>query len=121
MSSRHPRLRTLPDGFFRGIASFRALEARIARLPEELCRGDAFEVFVEAYLRTTPVWQVDDLWLVGQVPLDIRKTLNLPKDAKGIDGVIRTRAGELVPYQVKFRIDCPQVCVAEVAYFPRTD
>ena len=82
MSSRHPRLRTLPDGFFRGIASFRALEARIARLPEELCRGDAFEVFVEAYLRTTPVWQVDDLWLVGQVPLDIRKTLNLPKTQK---------------------------------------
>ena len=33
---------------------------------------------------------------MGQVPLDIRKTLNLPKDAKGIDGVIRTRTDELV-------------------------
>jgi hypothetical protein len=47
--------------------------------------------------------QAEAVWLVGQVPQDIRQQLNLPGDAKGIDGVFRTRAGVLVPYQVKFR------------------
>jgi hypothetical protein len=34
--------------------------------------------------------------LVGKVPLDIRRALNLPADAKGIDGVFRTKAGREV-------------------------
>ena len=117
MSSRHPRLRTLPDGLFRGLLHFRELEGRIVGLPGELLRGDAFEVFVEAYLWLTTVWQVQDLWLVGQVPLAVRQALNLPADAKGIDGVFRTRSGVLVPYQVKHRIGRPQVGVTEVATF----
>ena len=50
MSSQHPRRRTLPEELFRGLASFQELEGRIAHLPEELQRGDALEVFVEAYL-----------------------------------------------------------------------
>ena len=41
MSSKHPRQHTLPDGLFRGLSSFQELEARIARLPEPLERGDA--------------------------------------------------------------------------------
>jgi superfamily II DNA or RNA helicase len=117
MFCRHPRLSTLPKGLFDGLASFRDLEARIAPLPEELQRGDALEVFVEAYLQTHPVFQVKDLWLVGQIPTEVRKALNLPKDAKGIDGVFRTRSGTLVPYQVKFRIGRPQVGVREVSTF----
>jgi len=117
MSSKHPRLRSLPADLFRGITDFRELETRISSFPSELIRGDAFEVFVEAFLATTPVWQVADLWLVGQVPLDVRRTLNLPADAKGIDGVFSTRSGALVPYQVKFRIGRPQIGVAEVATF----
>ena len=80
-------------------------------------RGDAFELFVEAYLRLTTVWQVEVLWVVGQVPLDVRQALNLPADAKGIDGVFKTRSGLLVPYQVKHRIGRPKVGVAEVATF----
>ena len=39
-------------------------------LPEEIVRGDVFEIFVEGYLRTMAVFQCTDLWLVGQVPLD---------------------------------------------------
>ena len=117
MGSRHPRARSLPRSLFHSLASFRDLEARIASLPEELQRGDAFEVFVEAYLWLTTVWQVDDLWLVGQVPLEVRRGLNLPSDAKGIDGVFRTRSGTLVPYQVKHRLRRPQVNVAEVSTF----
>lgn len=98
MASAHPRAaHFLAEGLFHGLTSFHDFEARIAALPEELTRGDAFEILVEAYLRTTPVWQVADLWLVGQVPRDVRHRLNLPADAKGIDGVFRTRAGAFVP------------------------
>lgn len=117
MLCRHPRLSTLPRDLFKGLACFRELESRIAALPEELHRGDALEVFVEAYLQTHPLFQVKDLWLVGQIPGDVRKSLNLPRDHKGIDGVFRTRSGTLVPYQVKFRIAHPHVTVREVATF----
>ena len=117
MSSKHSRAHTLPPDLFHGVSDFRTLEARISSLPEELTRGDAFEVFVEAFWATTPVWQVADLWLVGQVPLDVRRNVNLPSDAKGIDGVFRTRSGALVPYQVKFRDGRPKVGVTEVATF----
>ena len=117
MSSHHPRRHTLPDGLFRERASFQELEERIAGLPEELERGDALEVFVEAYLWLTPLCQVQDLWLVGQIPLDVRTELNLPSDHKGVDGAFRTLIGTLVPYQVKYRIGRPKVGGAEVATF----
>ena len=94
MPSNHPRAAALiAAGLYRDLSSFRELEARIAALPEEIVRGDAFEIFVEGYLRTMPVFQCADLWLVGQVPLDVRRALNLPADAKGIDGVFRTKGG----------------------------
>ena len=117
MGSKHLRVRSLPGDLFNGVTRFTDLEERIATLPTELARGDAFEVFVEAFLATNPVWQVAELWLVGQVPLDVRRTLNLPADAKGIDGVFGTRSGRLVPYQVKFRIGRPKIGVADVATF----
>ena len=50
-------------------------------------------------------------------PLDVRRALNLPADAKGIDGVFRTKGGRHVPYQVKFRIGRAKLGVAEVATF----
>ena len=118
MPSRHPRAAALiAAGLYRDLSSFRELEARIAALPEELVRGDAFEIFVEGYLRTMPVFQCADLWLVGQVPLDVRRALNLPADAKGIDGVFRTKGGRHVPYQVKSRIGRAKLGVADVATF----
>jgi len=60
---------------------------------------------------------VQDLWLVGQIPLAVRTTLNLPSDQKRVDGAFRTRTGTLVPYHVKPRIGCPKVGVAELARF----
>ena len=34
---------------FAGLTSFAQLESRVAALPDEKARGDAFEVFAEAY------------------------------------------------------------------------
>src|SRR5262245_15874477 len=118
VSSHHRRTSVFVSrGLYRDLSSFRELEARIAALPEELERGDAFEIFTQAYLHTKRVFQVADLWLVGRVPPDVRRALNLPADAKGIDGVLRTKAGQHVPYQVKFRIGRPLLGFAEVAPF----
>jgi hypothetical protein len=51
------------------------LEQRISVLGDENSKavGDAFEVFVEAYLATHQNLQADTVWLVGQVPQDIRQ------------------------------------------------
>ena len=43
--------------------------------------------------------------------------LNLPNDAKGIDGVFGTRTGTLVPYQVKFRSQRAYLTYTEIAPF----
>ena len=75
MPSKHPLISTLPPGFFSGLQRFRELEERIAALSNgSLQRGDALEIFVEAYLQTHPIFQVDELWLVNQIPLPIRQS-----------------------------------------------
>ena len=50
-------------------------------------QGDAFEIFVEAYLATQPLQQCQETWLVGDIPIEVREALNLPRDSKGINGV----------------------------------
>jgi superfamily II DNA or RNA helicase len=99
--------------------SFAELEQRISALGDENTKivGDAFEVFVEGYLATHQKMQAESVWLVGQVPQNIRQQLNLPNDAKGIDGVFRTRTGVLVPYQVKFRSQRAYLTYTEIAPF----
>ena len=49
-------------GIFNGLKIFRELEARISALPLEKERGDAFEVFAEAYLATQPICQAKEVW-----------------------------------------------------------
>lgn len=118
MPSTHPRLKTLPADLFAGLQSFRELEERISALPDgSLLRGDALEIFVEAHLHTSPLFQVEELWLVNQIPLSVRRQLNLGDNNKGIDGVYRATDGTLVPYQVKFREGRPQVGVGDTASF----
>jgi superfamily II DNA or RNA helicase len=106
-------------GLYDDLRAFAQLEQRISDLGDENTKivGDAFEIFVEAYLATHQKLQADAVWLVGQVPLEIRKQLNLPKDTKGIDGVFRTRTGSLVPYQVKFRSQRAYLTYTEIAPF----
>ena len=48
---KHPRTRCfVAQGLFYGLDGFADIQARIATLPTEQERGDAFEVFTEAYL-----------------------------------------------------------------------
>jgi superfamily II DNA or RNA helicase/DNA invertase Pin-like site-specific DNA recombinase len=120
MPSKHANAGLLIQrGLYDNLHSFAELEQRISALGDENTKivGDAFEILVEGYLATHQKMQAEAVWLVGQVPLDVRQKLNLPNDAKGIDGVLRTRTGTLVPYQVKFRSQRAYLTYTEVAPF----
>jgi superfamily II DNA or RNA helicase len=104
---------------FDDVAAFTDLEGRIGGLGDEhsTAIGDAFEIFFEAFLATQPIMQADRTWLVKRVDPDVRQLLNLPADAKGIDGVYRQRTGDYIPYQVKFRSGRGTLSFTEVAPF----
>jgi hypothetical protein len=85
MPSKHANAGSLiRRGLYDGLRFFAELEQRICALGDENTKivGDALEVFVEAYLATQQKMQAETVWLVGQVPLDIREQLNLPNDAR---------------------------------------
>jgi predicted helicase len=117
--SKHKNIsKYLRSGFFEGIKSFRDFEART----DELCAnsievGDTLEILVEAYLYLNPVLKAKNVWLVGDIPLKIRKELNLPADATGIDGVYEDASGKLIPYQVKYRTNMDTLPFGEVGTF----
>src|SRR5260370_22286876 len=120
MPSKHyTAARLIRRGLYDDLQSFAQLEQRISQLGNENSKvvGDAFEVFVEGYLATHQKLQAETVWLVGQVPQGIRQQMNLPNDAKGIDGIFRTRTGVLVPYQVKFRSQRAYLTYTEIAPF----
>ncbi len=107
----------LRRGFFDNLKSFNEFEVRTEKLTNTKEVGDAFEILVEAYLHLDPVLCVKQVWLVGDIPLKIRKTLNLPADSKGIDGIYEDTAGNLIPYQVKYRTDKDTLSYGEVSSF----
>ena len=118
MPSQHLQARKLIcRGIFDNIRSFRDLEERIEQQQTTKDVGDAFEIFVEGYLATQRLMQAEKVWLVGQIPLEIRRKLNLPANTKGVDGLFRTIPGDFVPYQVKFRSAREPLTYTEVASF----
>ena len=99
---KHPKARSLAT-FFCGLNTFSDLESRIASLPTEKERGDAFEVFAEAYLATQPIAQAKQVWPFDVIPPTLKQSLGLRGRDMGVDGLIETRVGQFHAYQVKFR------------------
>jgi hypothetical protein len=96
MPSQHYQARKLiRRGIFDDIRSFRDLEERIEQQPTTKDVEDAFEVFVEGYLATQRLMQAEKVWLVGQIPLEVRRKLNLPANKKA-------SMASSVPYQVSW-------------------
>ena len=120
MPSQHPEARKLiSQGVFDSIKSFKDFEGRVTKLIEinTTLGGNAFEIFVEAYLINQPKMQCAEVFVVKQLPLDITKELNLPNDGKGVDGVYKSFSEISVPYQVKFRSNRPPLSLTEVSTF----
>lgn len=120
MTSKHAQAPLLiSQGIFDSVKTFSEFEQKVSDLGEvnTKAQGDAFEIFVEAYLATQPLQQCQETWLVGDIPVEIRESLNLPRDSKGIDGVYKSTLEQYVPYQVKFRSNRPALGFNEVAPF----
>ena len=104
MGPRHARANQFAQsGLFREVLTFTTLEARIAALPSKRERGDAFEVFAEAYFATQPIAQARQVWPLSEVPPATKSALGLVTRDLGVDGVIETAVGSHDAYQVKFR------------------
>lgn len=100
----HPKAKEFAkSGLFAGLRSFEDLEKRIAAIPENKMKGDAFEVFAEAYLATQRKHDTHQVWPRSATPLDVLGKLGLGEMDYGVDGVLETLLGDLSAYQVKFR------------------
>ena len=90
---------------FAGRRSFDELERAIAKLATEKERGDALEVFAEAYFATQKLHQAKAVYPGGTGPSELYARLNVPQNGVGIDGIYETTGDECVAYQVKFRTE----------------
>ena len=100
----HPKAREFAkSGLFAGVSLFAELEKRIAAISDNKEKGDAFEVFAEAYLATQRKHDAKEVWPLNATPLDVLRKLGLGGMDYGVDGVLQTLLGDLSAYQVKFR------------------
>jgi predicted helicase len=121
ISSRRPRHRRtgyyVARGLFEGLKGFADLESRIAALPTQQDRGDAFEVFAEAYLATQKLVGAEEVWPADQVPIAVLQAHALPTKDMGTDGVFKTWDGQYNAYQSKFRTGRPSLTWHELSTF----
>ena len=116
--ARHPKAeRFVREGLFKHLNDFSEFERRVAALPDEQARGDAFEVFAEACLATLRQHDAAEVWPLGAVPLDVLRSLALGTSDFGVDGVVKTPLGHFNAYQVKFRTDRTPLTWRELSTF----
>jgi len=88
------------------IQTWDKLEKRIADLPTEIERGNAFEEFCHAFFLLDPVFQFQKVYRHTEIPHSIRERLGYPGiQDMGIDGVGITDDNRLFAWQAKFRSD----------------
>jgi superfamily II DNA or RNA helicase len=94
-----------PDRFISSCKSWDDFWDKAKGLLSEAEKGTAFERLVQLYLQTTPEYRTElqHVWLLREVPPDVRRRINLPVRDEGIDLIARTRRGEYWAIQVKFR------------------
>src|SRR5512139_3786727 len=83
---RHPKANLyFQRKLFDGISRFAELEHRITGLPTKQERGDAFEVFTEAYLSTQRLHQAKTVWPISMLPMTIKDRFALRQNDVGVD------------------------------------
>jgi predicted helicase len=89
-----------------GVSTWDDLESRIADLPTEQERGEAFELFCKPFFLLDPVFQFKEVYRQSEIPPSLLKKLGYPVSQDiGIDGIGVTEDGKLFAYQAKFRSD----------------
>ena len=86
--------------------SWSDFQTRLAPLTDK-SKGDVFERLVQLHLQTSPQYttKLSDVWLLQDVPPDIKRLLNLPDLDRGIDLIARTHSGDYWSIQAKYRTD----------------
>ena len=94
-----------PDRFIASCNSWDDFWEKAKRLVSDAEKGGAFERLIQLYLQTTPEYRAElqHVWLLREVPLDVRTRINLPSRDEGADLIARTRCGEYWAIQAKFR------------------
>jgi superfamily II DNA or RNA helicase len=94
-----------PDRFIASCNSWSDFWDRTRALSGTTEQGHAFERLTQLYLETASEYQTElrHVWLLREVPADIRRRLNLPGPDEGIDLIACTRRGEYWAIQAKFR------------------
>ncbi len=114
----HSKARTfIEEGLFSSMTCFDDLEARISALEGNKAKGDAFEVFAEAYLATQRKHDAARVWPQEATPSDIIGKLGLTDSDYGVDGVFQTVLGGFNAYQVKFRSERTPLTWRELSTF----
>ena len=94
-----------PDRFIASCGSWDDFSDRAKKLSNAQ-KGIAFERLTQIYLETAPEYRtkLQNVWLLSDIPAEIRKRLNLPGPRdEGIDLIARTRQGKYWAIQAKFR------------------
>ena len=116
--AQHPKAPSfVRQNLFAHVTTFGELEARVAALPDEQSRGNAFEVFAEAYLATQRKHDAANVWPLASAPDRILQPLGLTAKDYGVDGVFQTLLGSYNAYQVKFRTNRPALTWRELSTF----
>ena len=103
MKPKHLKVKKfVAEGLFYDLHNFSELEKRISKLPE-YDRGDAFEVFAEAYFATQKLSQAEEVWPDKAIPISLRNNLGLTSRDMGVDGIFCTKESHYHAYQAKFR------------------
>jgi len=105
------------NGLFDGLNTFHELENRLSEIKIEKEKGDAFEVFTEAYLATQRRHEAKFIWPAGTAPLELLQKTGITASDHGIDGLYQTTLGDLYAYQVKYRSNRPSLTWRELSTF----
>lgn len=85
--------------------TFEDLEILISELPTTKEQGDAMELFCKYFFKLNEeLYQVKNIWLLEETPLEIKEELNLTTDF-GVDLVLQTNDNKLFTIQSKFHAD----------------
>jgi predicted helicase len=94
-----------PDRFIASCNSWNDFWERTKKLPSDADKGAAFERLTQLYFQTTPEYRttLQHVWTLREVPIAVRRHLDLPIRDEGIDLIALTRRREYWAIQAKFR------------------
>lgn len=87
--------------------NWQELKFKLIDTLEKKEKGDIFELITKYFLLIDPVYQtkLKHVWLLNEVPSNVKMHLNLPDNDEGIDLIAQTKEDEYWAIQCKYRSD----------------